>query len=131
MSFRLGAKGEKMRNYKNIKAYQLADALVIEIYKATKQFPKEELYGLVSQLRRAAVSIPTNIAEGASRQHEKDYVHFLYIARGSSAEVEYLLDLALKLGYLDNGHHAKIHPMAEEVAKMLVGLIRAIKADSQ
>lgn len=105
--------------------------LVLEIYKGTKQFPKEEIYGLVSQLRRAAVSIPTNIAEGASRQHEKDYVHFLYIARGSAAEVEYLVDLALKLGYVSDADHAKISAMAGEVAKMLVGLIRAIKkADS-
>jgi len=116
-----------MRNYKNIKAYQLADALVIEIYKATKKFPKEELYGLVSQLRRAAVSIPTNVAEGASRQHEKDYVHFLYIARGSAAEVEYLSSLARRLGYLSDQEHEKISAAAGEVAKMLVGLIRTIQ----
>jgi four helix bundle protein len=116
-----------MRNYKNIKAYQLADKLVVEIYKVTKQFPKEELYGLVSQMRRAAVSIPTNIAEGASRQHEKDYLHFLYIARGSAAEVEYLSGLADKLGYLNHRDHEQISLKAEEVAKVLVGLIRAIQ----
>ena len=73
----------KMRDYKNIKAFQLADNLAVEVYKVTKKFPREETYGLVSQLRRAAVSVPANIAEGASRQHLKDYANFLYIARGS------------------------------------------------
>jgi four helix bundle protein len=116
-----------MRNYKNIKAYQLADTLVLAIYEATKKFPKEELYGLVSQLRRAAASIPTNIAEGASRQHEKDYVHFLYIARGSSAEVEYLASLAYRLGYMGEHDHERIRAAVVEVAKTLVGLIRVIK----
>lgn len=117
-----------MRNYKNIKVYQLADTLVLAIYELTRKFPKEELYGLTSQLRRAAVSIPTNIAEGASRQHEKDYVHFLYIARGSAAEVEYLIDLSSKLSYLGQPDHKRIGAMATEVAKMLMGLIRAIKS---
>jgi four helix bundle protein len=115
-----------MRNYKNIKAYQLADTLVLAVYEGTKKFPKEELYGLVSQLRRAAVSIPTNIAEGASRQHERDYVHFLYIARGSSAEVEYLTNLSRKLEYMGEGDHKRICAAAGEVAKTLVGLIRVI-----
>jgi len=115
-----------MRNYKNIKAYQLADTLVLVIYEVTKKFPKEELYGLVSQLRRAVVSIPANIAEGASRQHEKDYVHFLYIARGSAAEVEYLTDLACRLGYIGKHDHERIRTIAEEVAKTLAGLIRTI-----
>ncbi len=117
-----------MRNYKNIKAYQLADALVLSIYKVTKKSPKEELYGLVSQLRRAAVSVPTNIAEGASRQHEKDYVHFLYIARGSSAEVEYLVSLAYRLGYMEAHDHESLCAEVGEVAKTLVGLIRVISS---
>jgi len=117
-----------MRNYKNIKAYQLADTLALNIYKITQKFPKEELYGLVSQLRRAAVSIPTNIAEGASRQHEKDYVHFLYIARGSSAEVEYLAGLAYRLGYIEARDHENLCAAIEEVAKTLVGLIRTISS---
>ncbi len=88
-----------MRNFKNIKAFQLSDNLVVEVYKVTKYFPKEELYGLTSQLRRASLSVPTNIAEGASRQHKRDYLNFLYIARGSLAETEYLLHLANRLGY--------------------------------
>lgn len=76
------------------------------------------------------MSIPTNIAEGASRQHEKDYVRFLYIARGSAAEVEYLSGLARRLGYLNGPDYENINGAVVEVAKTLVGLIRAIKADS-
>lgn len=115
-----------MRDYKNIKAYQLADSLVIEVYKTTKSFPKEETYGLISQLRRAAVSVPTNIAEGASRQHTKDYANFLYIARGSLVETEYLLCLSNKLGYLGNQSFEIIDISRKNAAKTLFGLIEAV-----
>lgn len=118
-----------MRDYKNIKAYQFADGLVIEIYRLTKDFPKEELYGLTSQIRRAAVSVPTNIAEGASRQHKKDYLHFLYISRGSIAECEYLLNLATKLGYLDKEGFNKINDLRQETAKTLFGLISSVEKE--
>lgn len=119
-----------MRNYKNIKAFQMADDLVVEIYKLTKDFPKEETYGLVSQLRRSVVSIPTNIAEGASRQHKKDYLHFLYVARASLAEAEYLLHLANKLGYIADHIFHRIVMQKEEVAKTLFGLIKAVNDDA-
>ncbi len=79
------------RDFKNIKAWQYADDLAVSVYSKTKSFPREELYGITSQLRRAVVSVPTNIAEGASREHKREYLHFLYIARGSIAETEYLL----------------------------------------
>lgn len=118
-----------MRNYKNIKAHQVADNLTLEIYKVTKNFPKEELYGLTSQLRRAAVSLPTNIAEGASRQHIRDYLNFLYISRGSIAEVEYLLNLANKLGYIDKGKFEKINMLIQEVARTLFGLIESVSKE--
>lgn len=118
-----------MRDYKNIKAFQLADELVVEIYKITKDFPKDEIYGLTSQLRRAAVSIPTNIAEGASRQHRKDYLQFLYVARASLAETEYLLHLTSKLGYLKDELFGKIEERKQEVAKTLFGLIEAVKRE--
>lgn len=119
-----------MRDYKNIKAYQFSDNLVVEVYKATKDFPKEELYGLISQLRRAAVSIPTNIAEGASRQHKRDYLHFLYIARGSVAETEYLLHLSNRLGYLTKEKFDKINVLKQESAKTLFGLISSVEKES-
>lgn len=118
-----------MRNYKNIKAFQLADDLVMEIYKVTKHFPKEELYGLTSQLRRAVVSVPANIAEGASRKHKKDYMHFLYIARASLAEVEYLLHLANRLNYLGKESFLIIERKREETSKTLFGLINAVEKE--
>jgi four helix bundle protein len=118
-----------MRDYKNIKAYQLAEELVIEIYKTTKSFPREELYGLTSQLRRAVVSVPTNIAEGASRNHKRDYLQFLYIARGSVAEVECLLQLGYKLAYLDENKHRQLAGQRDELAKTLFGLIRAVESE--
>lgn len=119
-----------MRNYKNIKAYQLADNMVIKIYEMTKNFPREEIYGLTSQLRRSAISVPSNIAEGASRQHKKDYLQFLYIARGSLSETEYLLTLANRLNYLANNDFHLIFQQKEETAKTLFGLIEAVKQES-
>jgi four helix bundle protein len=118
-----------MRDYKNIKAFQFSDNLVVEIYKATKDFPKEEIYGLTSQLRRAAVSVPTNIAEGASRQHKKDYLHFLFIARGSLAETEYLLHLANRLNYFADKKFEQISGIQQESAKTLYGLIQSVQKE--
>jgi len=115
-----------MRNYKNIAAYRLADNMVLDIYKATKDFPKEELYGLTSQLRRAAISVPANIVEGSSRQHKRDYLNFLYISRGSIAETGYLLELAGKLGYLKAEEYKKIEEIRLEASKTLYGLICAV-----
>lgn len=116
-----------MRDFKKIKVYQKAEALVLTVYRVTKDFPKDELYGLTSQLRRAAVSIACNIAEGASRQHEKDYVHFLFIARASLAEVRCLIGLSAQLGYLLQTDQGNIEILLEESSKMLYGLIKTIK----
>ena len=111
-----------MRDYKKIKAWQLADQLVVEAYKATKPFPKDELYGLTSQLRRAAVSVPSNIAEGASRQHKKkDYTRFLYIARGSLSETEYLMYLSNRLNYIADDVYMKLSSLCKEVQATLFG----------
>ena len=88
------------RDFAKIKAWKHADDLCVAIYKLTRQFPKEELYGIVSQIRRAAVSIPTNIAEGSARKSAKEYINFLYVAKGSLAETEYLLYLSNRLDYL-------------------------------
>ena len=116
-----------MRNYKKIKAYNLADNLVEEIYKKTKNFPKEETYGIVSQIRRAAVSVPTNIVEGSSRKHQKEYLHFLYISRGSLSELEYLIRLSHKLQYLKIDTFEQLNDQIIETAKTLYGLIRYIE----
>lgn len=101
----------------------------MEIYSTTKNFPKEEMYGITSQLSRAAVSVPTNIVEGASRQHKKEYLHFLYISRGSLAETEYLLQLANKLDYLNDLKFKNLFKNCQDTAKTLFGLIKAIKED--
>ena len=118
-----------MRDYKNIKAYQLADNLTMEVYKLTKYFPKEELYGLTSQLRRATVSVTANIVEGASRNHKPDYLHFLYMSRGSIAETEYLLHLANSLKYLSNAEFEQLDKLRQETAKTLFGLIESVNME--
>jgi four helix bundle protein len=114
------------RDFKKIKAWQHADEMVIEIYRNTKYFPKEELYGLTSQLRRAAVSVPANIAEGSNREHKKEYLNFLYIAQGSIAEVEYLLHLSKRIGYLKEKEYQEIEGIRIQTAKTLFGLIKYI-----
>src|SRR4029079_12676811 len=86
-----------MRDYTKIEAWRLADDLTVAVYECTRSFPREEIYGLTSQLRRAAYSVPANIVEGASRESKKDYLHFLYIARGSLSETQYFIHLAGRL----------------------------------
>jgi four helix bundle protein len=117
------------RDFKNIKAWQFADDLAIEVYSTTKSFPKEELYGITSQLRRAVTSVPTNIAEGANREHQKEYFQFLNIAKGSIAEVEYLLHLANRLGYLPNNDYKRIEELRTTAAKTLYGLITSVRKE--
>lgn len=118
-----------MRDFKNIKAFQFADELVLALYEVSKSFPREEVYGLTSQLKRAAVSIATNIAEGASRQHKRDYLNSLYTARGSLAETEYLFQLAWKLKYVDEIQFKKIDHLRQEVARTLFGLIHSVQKE--
>ena len=114
------------RDFKNIKAWQFADKLVIDIYKISKNFPREELYGIVSQIRRAAVSVPTNIAEGSARNSIKEYLQFLYIARASLIEVEYLLHLSKNLEYLSEEDYVVVEQLRVEAIKTLQGLIAFI-----
>jgi len=118
-----------MRDYKNILAWKKADDLTVAVYEATRSFPKDEVYSLTSQLRRAAYSVPANIAEGASRSTQKDYLHFLYIARGSAAEVAYFIHLAHRLGYLNDDVHARLAELADEAARVLTGLIRSVEKE--
>ena len=89
-----------MRDYTKIEAWRLADDLTVTVYECTRSFPREEIYGLTSQLRRAVYSVPAKILEGASRESKKDYLHFLYIARGSRSETQYFIHLARRLDYL-------------------------------
>jgi len=118
------------RNFRNIKAWQYADDLAVLVYSMTRSYPKEELYGLTSQVRRAAVSAAANIAEGASREHEKEYLHFLNVARGSIAEVEYLLHLSRRIGYVKSNEYERTEAVRNEAAKTLHGLINSVKQDT-
>ncbi|MDH4201458.1 MAG: four helix bundle protein [Phycisphaerae bacterium] len=116
-----------MRNYKDLKAFQLADELVLMVYKTTNSFPKNELFGLTSQLRRAVVSIPSNIVEGASRDTEAEFLRFLDIAYGSASELDYQISLAYRLEYIKEVQYAPLREKSTETAKVLNGLIRSLR----
>ena len=116
-----------MRDHTKLKAFELADALALEIYRETVAFPKEEHYGLRAQIRRAAVSTPSNIVEGCARHSEADYLRFLDIAYGSARELEYQLSLAKRLDYLSADRYRRLADRAAEVAKVINGLIRALR----
>ena len=114
-----------MRKHHELKAWQEAMELVKEIYRVTREFPKEEIYGLVSQMRRAAVSIPSNIAEGAARTGTKEFLQFLSISRGSLSEVETQMLIAKSLGYIKNQEH--VLEQIDKVFGLLGGLINSLR----
>jgi four helix bundle protein len=105
----------------------LADNLALEVYRATRNFPKEEQFGLTAQMRRAAVSVASNIVEGCARHSEADYLRFLDIAYGSVREIEYQLSLALRLGFTTSEVGLKVADIAAEAARVLNGLIRSLR----
>jgi four helix bundle protein len=113
-------------SYRDIKVWQRAIELVVDIYSCTRSFPKEELYGLAGQLRRASVSIPSNIAEGKGRRTDKEFLLFLHHARGSVFEMESQLTIAGLLGYIPESEVRRLGNSAGEIARMLSGLIKAI-----
>jgi len=119
-----------MRDYRKLRAFELADQLALAIYKCTKSFPREELFGLTSQIRRAAVSAPSNIVEGCAKSSQADYARFLEIAYGSVCEVEYQLSLAERLGYLELQSASETTSLANETGRVLNGLLRSLKSDS-
>lgn len=113
--------------FKNIKVWQKAHELVLEIYKLTKIFPISERYGLTNQLRRSAASIATNIVEGYKRRSDKEFAYFLNIADGSLEETKYHLLLANDLKYIDKCSYEKLIMVAEEVGRMLYGLQKSLR----
>ena len=113
--------------FKNIKVWQKAHELVLEVYKATKTFPSLEKYGLTLQLRRSAASVATNIVEGYKRRSDKDFAHFLNIADGSLEETKYHLLLAYDLKYLTKNSYEQLSILADEVGKMLFGFQKTLK----
>lgn len=107
------------KGYKKLLVWQKADELAYQVYLATKAFPKEELYGITSQLRRAATSISVNIVEGAGRQNRNEFKQFINIALGSLAETEYLLSFCLRLGYLNKERYELLEFLRAETGAML------------
>jgi len=118
-----------MRDFRELKVWQKAHRLTLGVYKSTAGFPKDELYGLTSQVRRCGASIGANIAEGCGRGGETDFARFLQIAMGSACELEYHLLLARDLGYLPNEEHDPLNAEVVEVKRMLTGFIQTLKAD--
>ena len=113
--------------HKDLKSWQRAIELVTKIYEVTQSFPDVEKYGLSNQIRRAAISIPSNIAEGAARKSEKENIQFLYIALGSVAEVETQLIISRNLDYIDEEQYQTLNIRLESIRKPLIGLIKYLK----
>ena len=118
-----------MKDFRQLTVWGKAHQLALAIYKATKEFPKEELYGLTSQIRRASMSIPTNIAEGCGRNTDADFARFLQMAMGSASETEYQLILARDLEFISNENYERLHNDVEEVKRMLASLLKTLRAD--
>lgn len=117
---------EEAKGFRQLNAWQKAYELSLEIYRLAKTFPKAEVYGLVSQLQRSAISVPANIAEGYERNHRKEYIQFLSIAKGSLGEIETYLLLARDLRYLSQDAYAGVDEKRRDASRLLKGLIRSL-----
>jgi len=127
MEQELRGKG-KIKNFKDLDAWKVAHKLVLEVYRATRGFPQEELYGLVSQMRRAAVSIVSNIAEGFSRTFSKEKQQFYAIALGSIVELQSQLEIAKDLGYLNDVDYHRLMNLSVDAHKLVNGLIKGVRS---
>lgn len=116
---------DKLNSHKDLIVWNTSVEFVTNIYLTTNNFPKEELYGITSQLKRASISIPSNIAEGVARKGTKEYIHFLHIALGSASEADTLLEICIKIGYI-NGNSNLLQTITE-IRKMLIGLIHSLE----
>jgi len=117
---------EKIKNFQDLRIWQIGMEVVKDIYILTKKFPKEELYGLTSQIRRSAISIPSNIAEGFRRYHNKEYKQFLYIALGSCAELETQIIIANELDYVNETNKSELIEKIKYICRMTVKLINKL-----
>jgi four helix bundle protein len=120
-----GGKVEKLKSYKDLEVWKVAMDLVTDIYRLTGSFPSYELYGLSSQMRRCAVSIPSNIAEGAGRRNTKEFIQFLYVSNGSLSELETQIEIAFRLKYLKEIENYM--DRIKHIRIMLLNLIQALK----
>jgi four helix bundle protein len=118
---------ETIKHFKELKVWQKGIEIVKDIYEITKHFPKEEMYGLTTQMRRSAISIPSNIAEGFKRFHAKEYVQFLYIALGSLAELETQIFIAKEIGLLEDTKMDFMNEKLDHTSKMLSSLISKLR----
>jgi len=116
-----------LKNYKELRVWQKAYQLCIEVYRITKTFPKEEVYGLTSQVRRAAVSVPSNIAEGYGRRTAGEYIQALYVAYGSNCELETQILLSGDLGFIKGEHLDKLQKGLGDVERLLKALIKSLE----
>jgi four helix bundle protein len=114
-------------SFRDLLAWQKAMVLVTDVYRATDSFPSREMYGLTNQVRRSAVSVPSNIAEGKGRFSKKEFLQFLTTARGSLCEMQTQLEIARNLGYLQNDHFEQLDVQSREVGRMINGLIKAVR----
>ena len=116
-----------MRPHEKLDVWRKAIDFVVTVYKVTETFPREERFGLTAQLRRAAVSVPANVAEGAARTSNKEFAYFLSNAQGSASEVETELLIAHRLNYLTEANYLSLRAMQDDLGKMLIGLTRHVR----
>jgi four helix bundle protein len=119
-----------MQHFKNLKVWERSHSLTLDVYRLTRAFPKEELYGLTSQRRRSAASIGANIAEGSCRGGDADFARFIQIATGSASELEYHALLAHDLELLQGADYRRLSTQTQEVKRMLTSLLHKLRADS-
>ena len=120
-----------MRDFRKIQVWEKAHQFTLQVYKITSGFPKEELYGLTSQMRRAAASIPSNLAEGCGRDTQPELARFVHIAGGSASELEYQLILAHDLGYINGETYPQLESEINEIKRMLNGFEKAVQANAK
>ncbi len=118
-----------MRDHTKLRAFELADRLAFEVYQVTRGFPSDERFGLTSQMRRAAVSVASNIVEGCAKYTEADYLRYLDIAYGSCQEVAYQSSLAKRLGFFPKTDPTSLLALADETSRVLAGLIRSLRSE--
>jgi four helix bundle protein len=116
-----------MRDHSRLRAFALADELAVQVYRATQGFPREEQFGLTAQMRRAAVSVASNIVEGCARRTQADYLHFLEMAYASLKELEYQINLSHRLSFLKTTFFEPLSALGTETSKVLAALIRSLR----
>ena len=120
-----------MRDHKKLRAFELADELALAVYRSTARFPQAELFGLTAQMRRAAVSVASNIVEGCGRETHAEYLRFLDMAHASAQELDYQISLAKRLRYFQETDFESLQPLSLETCRVLNGLVRAVRSEAK